>query len=116
LEEKKKFNPNRIGWRRFETATAIEKQGLIESNSKYGHIVCRCEQVSAAEVIEAIRRGADTMDAVKHVTRAGMGRCQGGFCGISVLNYLTQAQGGGPSQVTKKGVGSHQVTAFRNSD
>ena len=110
LEEKKTFNPNRTGWRRFETATAIEKHRLIEFNSKYGHMVCRCEQVSEAEVLEAIRRGADTMDAVKHVTRAGMGRCQGGFCGISVLNYLTQAQGVGPSQVTKKGFGSNQIT------
>ena len=109
LDEKKTFNPNRIGWRRFETATSDEKQRLIQSNSKYGHIVCRCEQVSAAEVIEAVRRGADTMDAVKHVTRAGMGRCQGGFCGISVINYLTQALGVDPGQVTKKGLGSNQI-------
>ena len=116
LEEKKTFKPNRIGWRRFETATSDKKHRLIQSNSKYGHIVCRCEQVSEAEVIEAVRRGADTMDAVKHVTRAGMGRCQGGFCGISVINYLTQVQGVDPGQVTKKGVGSHQITAFRNSD
>jgi len=116
LEEKKTFDPNRIGWRRFETATATEKHRLIESNSKYGHIVCRCEQVSEAEVLEAIRRGANTTDAVKHVTRAGMGRCQGGFCGIPVLNYLTRSQDVGPGQVTKKGIGSNQITAFRNSD
>ncbi len=116
LEEKKPFNPNRIGWRRFETATATEKHRLIQSNAKYGHIVCRCEQVSEAEVIEAVRRGADTMDAVKHVTRAGMGRCQGGFCGISVINYLTQVQGASPGQVTKKGFGSHQVSVCRKSD
>ena len=116
LDEKKTFNPNRIGWRRFETATAREKRSLIKSNSKYGHIVCRCEQVSEAEVLEAIRRGADTVDAVKHVTRAGMGRCQGGFCGIPVLNYLSRSQGVDPGQVTKKGIGSHQVTSGRNSD
>ena len=115
LEEKKTFNPNRVGWRRFETATASEKHSLIKSNSKYGHIVCRCEQVSEAEVLEAIRRGADTLDAVKHVTRAGMGRCQGGFCGISVLNYLTTAQGVAPGQVTKKGFGSNQIIAGRRS-
>jgi glycerol-3-phosphate dehydrogenase len=72
--------------------------------------------VSAAEVLEAIHRGADTMDAVKHLTRAGMGRCQGGFCGISVLNYLAQAQGVNPSQVTKKGLGSHQVVGFSKND
>jgi glycerol-3-phosphate dehydrogenase len=112
LDEKKTFNPNRIGWRRFEMATSDEKQRLIQSNSKYGHIVCRCEQVSEAEVLEAIHRGAGTMDAVKHVTRAGMGRCQGGFCGISVLNYLTRVQGVDPDQVTKKGLGSNQVVGF----
>jgi len=110
LEEKKTFNPNRIGWRRFATASAFEKQKLIETNPKYGHIACRCEQVAEAEVLEAIRRGADTMDAVKHVTRAGMGRCQGGFCGISVLNHLAQALGVVPGQVTKKGLGSNQIT------
>jgi glycerol-3-phosphate dehydrogenase len=109
LHEKKGFNPKRIGWRRFETATASEKQKLIESNSKYGHIVCRCEQVSEAEVLEAIQRGADTVDAVKHITRAGMGRCQGGFCGIPVINYLSRSQGIDPGRVTKKGIGSHQI-------
>jgi glycerol-3-phosphate dehydrogenase len=50
------------------------------------------------------------MDAVKHITRAGMGRCQGGFCGISVLNYLTEAQGLSPYQVTKNGNDSNQIT------
>ena len=116
LDEKKTFNPNRNGLCRFETATAREKQRLIESNSRYGHIVCRCEQISEAEVLEAIQRGADTVDAVKHITRAGMGRCQGGFCGIPVINYLSRSQGVSPHQVTKKGVGSHQVTSGRNSD
>lgn len=116
LEEKKTFNPIRIGWPRFETASAIEKQRLIESDSKYGHIICRCEQVTEAEVLEAIRRGADTMDAVKHVTRAGMGRCQGGFCGISVLNHLARALGIDPTEVTKKGWGSHQIAAFGKRD
>jgi glycerol-3-phosphate dehydrogenase len=116
LEEKKTFNPNRVGWRRFETATAMEKRRLIESNSKYGHIVCRCEQVTEAEVLEAIRRGADTMDAVKHLTRAGMGRCQGGFCGISVLNYLAQSLGVGPHEVTQKGCGSNKIAGFSRAD
>jgi glycerol-3-phosphate dehydrogenase len=49
------------------------------------------------------------MDAVKHLTRAGMGRCQGGFCGISVLNHLAQHTGLPPEQITKKGEGSCQV-------
>ena len=85
---------------------------MIAANSKYGHVVCRCEKVSEAEISEAILRGAHTTDAVKHLTRAGMGRCQGGFCGIPVLNLLTQHLGIPPTQVTKKGKGSHHVTGL----
>lgn len=116
LTENKKFKLYRIGWRRFEPASPAEKAELIADNPKYGHLVCRCEQVTEAEVLEAICRGADTMDAVKHTTRAGMGRCQGGFCGISVLNYLADTLGVIPSRVTKKGLGSHLITAGRKSD
>ena len=72
-------------------------------------MVCRCEKVTEAEILEAIARGADTMDGVKHLTRAGMGRCQGGFCGINVLNHLAEHQGQPPSSITKKGEGSYQV-------
>jgi glycerol-3-phosphate dehydrogenase len=111
LTQNKKFTPDRIGWRRFEPASVAEKAELSAANPKYGHIVCRCEQVTEAEVLEAIHRGADTMDAVKHTTRAGMGRCQGGFCGISVLNYLAGTLGVRPTRVTKKGLGSHQISA-----
>ncbi|MGE5840993.1 MAG: FAD/NAD(P)-binding oxidoreductase, partial [Deltaproteobacteria bacterium] len=53
-----------------------------------------------------------TMDGVKHLTRAGMGRCQGGFCGIRVLNHLAAHLGISPTQVTKRGEGSHQIVGF----
>ena len=109
LEEKKYFQEKRSGWVRFETSSPEGREALIASNSKYGHIVCRCEKVTEAEILEAIHRGADTMDTVKHLTRAGMGRCQGGFCGISVLNHLAQHTGLRPGQITKKGEGSCQV-------
>jgi glycerol-3-phosphate dehydrogenase len=109
LEENKDFQESRSGWLRFETSSPEERQALIASNSQYGHIVCRCEKVSEAEILEAIHRGADSMDAVKHLTRAGMGRCQGGFCGISVLNHLAQHTGLAPAQITKKGEGSYQI-------
>jgi glycerol-3-phosphate dehydrogenase len=113
LAQNKKFKPSRIGWRRFEPASVSEKAELIAANPKYGHLVCRCEQVTEAEVLEAIDRGADTMDAVKHTTRAGMGRCQGGFCGISVLNYLAGNLGVSPGRVTKKGLGSHHIKCLK---
>jgi glycerol-3-phosphate dehydrogenase len=115
LEEKKNFQKIRIGWGRFAEASPTEKKALIASDPKYGHIVCRCEQVTQAEVLEAIRRGADPMDAVKHLTRAGMGRCQGGFCRLQVMLYLARSLGVSPCQVTKKGSGSHQAcNPFQN--
>ncbi len=113
LEEKKDFQEKRNGWVRFGTSSQEERQVLIDSNSQYGHMVCRCEKVTEAEIREAIARGADTMDAVKHLTRAGMGRCQGGFCGISVLNHLARQFGVPPSRITKQGEGSYQVVESR---
>jgi glycerol-3-phosphate dehydrogenase len=108
-EEKREFQRHRVGWPRFEPASLDEKHDMVSSNSKYGHMVCRCEKVTEAEILEAIRRGADTLDGVKHLTRAGMGRCQGGFCGIGVLNHLAGQLGISPTQVTKRGKGSHQI-------
>jgi glycerol-3-phosphate dehydrogenase len=105
LAEKEDFIRQRTGWKRFAETSHSERESLIAADSKYGHIVCRCEQVSEAEILEAIRRGADTIDAVKHLTRAGMGRCQGGFCRLQVMNYLVESLGVSPCQVTKKGNG-----------
>jgi glycerol-3-phosphate dehydrogenase len=110
LEEKKDFRKDRAGWPRFEVASLEKREALIARNPKYGRILCRCEQVTEAEVTQAVQRGADTVDAVKHLTRAGMGRCQGGFCGIHVLRQLSKRLGLPPSEVTKKGQGSYQVT------
>jgi len=108
-EEKTDFNRRRRGWSRFASATIPEKQQMINTNPKYGHILCRCEQVSEPEIVESIRRGARTMDAVKHLTRAGMGRCQGGFCAPFVLKLLADELGIPPTRVTKNGPGSHQI-------
>lgn len=108
-EEKANFNPRRRGWPRFETASITKKKQMIEADSKYGHVLCRCEQVTEAEILQSIRRGAHTMDAVKHLTRAGMGRCQGGFCTPFVLKHLADALGIPPTRVTKSGPGSHQI-------
>ena len=107
--EKTDFNPRRRGWPRFETAAITKKKLMIAADSKYGHVLCRCEQVTEAEVLQSIRRGAHTMDAVKHLTRAGMGRCQGGFCSLFVLKHLADALGIPPTRVTKNGPGSPQI-------
>ena len=110
MEGKGNFQEKRTSWPRFEPAPEHEKEELISSNPLYGKVICRCERVTKAELLEAIRRGADTMDAIKHLTRAGMGRCQGGFCGSAVLKQLSNEFGVAETQVTKKGDGSQQIT------
>ncbi|MGD8883889.1 MAG: (2Fe-2S)-binding protein, partial [Desulfobacterales bacterium] len=99
----------------FGISSIPKKQQMIEANSKYGHIICRCEQVTEAETVASIRRGAHTMDAVKHLTRAGMGRCQGGFCGPFILKCLADELGIPPTRVTKSGPGSHQIVKMTRS-
>jgi len=108
-EEKRDFQKQRTGWPRFESASHTQREKMIGANPRFGHIVCRCERVSEGEIAEAIRRGAHTMDAVKHLTRAGMGRCQGGFCGIPVLKLLAAETHLPPTQITKRGEGSFMI-------
>jgi glycerol-3-phosphate dehydrogenase len=86
--------------------SAERARELISQDSAYGHIVCRCEHVSEGEVLEAIRRGATTLDGIKFRTRAGMGRCQGGFCTPHVLKILSRELGIGLENLTKRGGGS----------
>ena len=114
--EKTGFNPRRRGWPRFATAPPEKKQQMIDTDPKYGHVLCRCEQVTEAEILESIHRGARTMDAVKHLTRAGMGRCQGGFCASFVLNHLADELGIPPTRVTKNGPGSHQIVKMTKAE
>lgn len=74
----------------------IEKQNeLIKQNPAYGKIVCRCERVTEGEILDAIHRplGARTLDGVKRRTRAGMGRCQAGFCMTRVMEILHRELG-----------------------
>ena len=108
-EEKRTAGTRRRRQPRFESASDEQRQHMIGDNPKHGHILCRCEQVTEAEIQAAIRSGACTMDAVKHLTRAGMGRCQGGFCATFVMQQLVRELGIAPTQVTTCGPGSHQI-------
>lgn len=69
-----------------------EKQQMIQQDSRYGHIVCRCEKISEGEIIDAIHRPipATTIKAIKKRIRPGMGRCQGGFCEPLVTAILAK--------------------------
>ena len=82
-----------------------EREQAIAGIAEYGRIVCRCETVTEAEIRAAIRRaaGAKTLDAVKRRTRAGMGRCQGGFCSTRVIQILCEELGVSPLEITKSG-------------
>ena len=92
----------------FNRMTASEKQKMIEKNRLYGRVICRCETVTEGEIIEAIHQpvGARTVDGVKRRTRAGMGRCQGGFCGPRVTQILARELGIPVEKVLKERQGS----------
>ena len=71
----------------FASATPEERERLISLDPLYGRVICRCETVTEAEIIQAIHRvpGAATVDGIKRRLRVGMGRCQGGFCTPKVM-------------------------------
>jgi len=83
-------------------------QKIVEKDANYGEIICRCEKVSKGEVLRAIYQPvpARSLDAIKRRTRAGMGRCQGGFCSPKVLKILSEELEISPLSITKKGKGS----------
>jgi len=105
LLPKENYKPNRTPFKKFRNMSDSEINEAIKENSLFGKIVCRCEKVTAAEVVEAIRRpaGARTLDGVKRRTRAGMGRCQGGFCTPRVMEILSQELGIPMEEITKSG-------------
>ncbi|MGE5574095.1 MAG: NAD(P)/FAD-dependent oxidoreductase [Bacteroidota bacterium] len=100
------FNPIRPAPVRFSQLSRAEQARLVESDPSFGRIVCRCETVTEAEVLDAIRRGARTVDGVKLRTRAGMGRCQGGFCMPRVMRILSRELGVPLEAITKRGPSS----------
>ena len=89
----------------FHSMTTEERAEAVAENPLYGNLVCRCEVVTEAEIREAIRRpvGATTIDGVKRRTRAGMGRCQGGFCSPRVAEIISEELHIPMTEVTKCG-------------
>lgn len=94
-----------------------ERNALIRGNPAYGTIVCRCESVTEGEILDAVRRplGARSLDGVKRRTRAGMGRCQAGFCSPKVMEILAREWRVPLDQVTKCG-GASRLIAGVNKD
>lgn len=108
-EENKKFNPIREGIPKFREMNNDARRELIAENPAYGKIICRCETVTEGEIINAIRRpiGARTLDGVKRRTRAGMGRCQSGFCSNKVVEILARELNVPITKITKSGENSN---------
>lgn len=93
----------------FRQMDADERAEAYKRNPLYGRIICRCETVTEAEIVDAIHRGATTVDGVKRRTRAGMGRCQGGFCAPRVMEILSRELGVPTESLTKFGGKSYMV-------
>ncbi|MDC7242135.1 MAG: NAD(P)/FAD-dependent oxidoreductase [Spirochaetales bacterium] len=97
------FSPIRKAVPRTAEMSDEERDALIRSNPDYGEIVCRCEEISRGEIIDALNSPlcVPTVDGIKKRLRPGMGRCQGGFCGPLVMKIISEHQGTAPDTVRK---------------
>lgn len=114
LEEKEDFIATRKNILNPENLSLEERKALIKENPAYGNIICRCEMITEGEIVDAIRRplGARSLDAVKRRTRAGMGRCQSGFCSPRTMEILARELGVDMSEITKTGKGSEIIVGI----
>lgn len=103
LVEKADWDPWLRKTPRARDLSLFELDAQVKNEPAYGDIVCRCERVSEAEIVQAIRSGHTTLDGVKYVTRAQMGRCQGGFCSYKIIKILMRETGMSWAEVTKRG-------------
>ena len=117
LEEDPEFNGSRKGILNPETLSREDRDQLIRENPAYGNIICRCEMITEGEIIDAITRplGAKSLDGVKRRTRAGMGRCQAGFCSPRVMEILSRENGVDIRTITKSG-GDSVIAVGTNKD
>ncbi len=106
------FNPRRKGALRFSEQSDEEKARLIAGDPDYGEIVCRCEGVTRAEILRAIRNplGVKSMIGIKYRTRSMMGRCQGGYCQMRVADMLEEEHQMKETEILYHRGGSHVFT------
>ncbi len=98
----------------FARLDAQGRRRAIDRDPDHGHIVCRCETVTAAEINYAVKHGARSLDGVKFRVRAGMGRCQGAFCTPRIMDILSAAHNIPLTAITKRGPGSEICQARRD--
>ncbi len=111
LAENPDFDPVRAPIPEFRRLSDEEREALVREDPAFGRVICRCETITEGEILAAIRRNppARSVDAIKRRTRAGMGRCQGGFCGPQVVELLSRELGIPMENVTKSGEGSRML-------
>lgn len=112
LEKNESFNGTRQGILNPDKLTKEEYGQLLKDEPMYGNIICRCERVSEGEIVSAINRtlGATTLDGIKRRTRAGMGRCQAGFCTPRTMDILNRELNIPMQEITKTGGKSYLIT------
>ncbi|WP_027208235.1 NAD(P)/FAD-dependent oxidoreductase [Butyrivibrio hungatei] len=114
FKKKENIITKRKGVRRTEGLSTEEMNALIKENPAYGNVICRCESITEGEILDAIHRplGARTLDGIKRRTRAGMGRCQAGFCMPRTMEILARELGLLYEDITKSG-GDSNIVATR---
>ena len=117
LEEKDNFISTRKGILKPARLSREDRIALIKEKPAYGNIICRCEMISEGEIIDAVTRplGAKSIDGIKRRTRAGMGRCQSGFCLPGTMEILSREGKLDILDIGKSGKGSQLLTG-RNKD
>ena len=108
VEKNPEFHPVRKGIPRLRELPKEERNRLIRENPDYGVIVCRCEEISRGEILDALHSPVPvaTVDGIKKRLRPGMGRCQGGFCMPLVAKIISEEENTDLSEVRKAGRGS----------
>ena len=117
LKKKDNFIEKREGILNPAEMSDEDRSELIKKNPAYANIICRCESISEGEIVDAINRpvGAKSLDGIKRRVRAGMGRCQGGFCSPRVMEILSRETGKPLEEITKRG-GESKVLLGKNKE
>ena len=113
LVEKTDYDPFLEETDRYGNISMEKADELIKKNPAFGNIVCRCENISEAEIVTAIQKGHHTIDGIKFYSRAGMGRCQGSFCKRRIMKILMRETGMSFREITKHGPGSELLSSDR---
>jgi glycerol-3-phosphate dehydrogenase len=118
LSPNSNFNPLRKGILRFSEQDEETKKTLIKQDPDYGEIVCRCEQVTKKEILEAINNplGAKSLISIKYRSRAMMGRCQGGYCLTRIIDILRNEFGLTLEEINLKGDNSYLFIGYRSDE